>query len=427
MTTDRVTFPGASGEELAARIERPAGEPEAWALFAHCFTCSKDLKAAREITRTLAGRGFAVLRFDFTGLGESEGDFADTNFSSNIEDLVAAADWLRKEHAAPRLLVGHSLGGAAVLVAAGRIEEAAAVATIGAPSETEHLRETILKEAPELEGTEEAEVELAGRSFRIRRQLLEDLASQSLETTIAGLGKPLFVLHAAEDEIVPVDHGRRIFEAAKHPKAFVSLDGADHLLTDPRDATFAGEILSAWAARYVTERGRPAGRVGVETPRKRGDVALLGGRGYTVEIATARHHLHADEPEEHGGTDRGPTPYELLVAALGACKAITVRMYADRKGWPLLRTILHLGHDRIHAEDCEDCETKEGKIDEIRAELQFVGPLSEGQRARLLEIADKCPVHKTLSGEIKIRSRLKEEAVARVPASGGSSGASDAS
>jgi putative redox protein len=409
VTTDRITFHGASGEELAARIELPAGEPLAWALFAHCFTCSKDLRAAREITRTLAGRGFAVLRFDFTGLGESEGDFADTNFSSNVDDLVAAADWLREERAAPRLLIGHSLGGAAVLVAAGRIEESAAVATIGAPSETEHLRETILREAPELEGTDEAEVELAGRTFRIRRQLLEDLEAQNMEAAVAELGRPLLVLHAPEDEIVPVDHGRRIFDLAADPKAFVALDGADHLLTDPRDAGFAGEILAAWAERYVTAREKPKGRVGVEPPERRGEVALLGGRGYAVEIATPNHRLHADEPEEAGGTDRGPNPYDLLLAALGACKAITVRMYADRKGWPLLRTILRLGHERIHAEDCEDCETKEGKIDEISAELQFVGPLSEGQRARLLEISEKCPVHRTLTGEIKIRSRLKEE------------------
>lgn len=406
--SERVSFPGASGGLLAARIERPAGEPVAWALFAHCFTCSKDLRAAREVTRTLADRGFAVLRFDFTGLGESEGDFADTDFSSNVEDLVAAADWLRAEHGAPKLLVGHSLGGAAVLVAAGLIEEAAAVATIGAPAGTERLRETLLKEAPELEGTEEARIELAGRPFRIKRRLLDDLAGQNLATAIAELGKPLLVLHAPGDEIVPVEDGRRIFETATDPKAFVALDGADHLLTDPADAAFAGEILAAWAERYVTDRERPRGRVGVQPPADRGEVVLLGRRGYTIEILTYRHRLTADEPEDKGGTDRGPSPYELLLAALGACKAITVRMYADKKGWPLLRTIYRLRHDRIHAEDCADCETKEGRLDEIQAELQFVGPLSEGQRAKLLEIAGKCPVHRTLTREVKIRSRLKE-------------------
>ena len=267
--SDRVSFPGASGDLLAARIERPAGEPAAWALFAHCFTCSKDLQAAREVTRTLAERGFAVLRFDFTGLGESEGDFAETDFSSNVEDLVAAADWLRAEHGPPRLLVGHSLGGAAVLVAAGLIEETAAVATIGAPAGTEHLRETLLKEAPELEGTEEAELELAGRPFRIKRRLLDDLADQNLARAIAELGKPLLVLQAPDDEIVPIEHGRRIFETASDPKAFVSLDGADHLLTAPVDAAFAGEILAAWAARYVTDRKQPRGRVGVEPPADR--------------------------------------------------------------------------------------------------------------------------------------------------------------
>ncbi|MDX1623878.1 MAG: alpha/beta fold hydrolase [Gemmatimonadota bacterium] len=406
MPTEKLTFDGAFGDELVGRLERPAGEPVGWALFAHCFTCSKDLRSVRTISRTLCDRGFAVVRFDFTGLGESEGDFAESNFSSNVDDLVAAADFLAAEHEAPDLLVGHSLGGAASLVAAGRIESAAAVATIGAPSETEHLRETLLEEAPELEETDEAEVSLAGRSFRIKRQLLDDLSEQEVATAAAGLDRPLLVLHSPDDGIVGIDHADRLFEAAEHPKGFVSLDGADHLLTDERDARFAGEVLAAWAGRHAAREEAPPRGVG--EPVERGEVVVKGDRTrYTTRIGTRAHALVADEPEDVGGEDRGPTPYELLLASLGACKAITVRMYADRKEWPLDETVVRLQHSRIHAEDCEECETKEGKVDRIATVLEFRGPLSGAQRERLLEIADKCPVHRTLTSETSLRARLR--------------------
>ncbi len=410
MATERVTFEGASGATLAGRIERPAGEPVAWALFAHCFTCSKDLKSIRAISRALADRGFAVLRFDFTGLGESEGDFADSDFSSNVADLVAAADWLAAEHQAPQLLVGHSLGGAATVVAAGRIESAAAIATIGAPSETAHLRETLLAEAPELEDTDEAEVVLAGRSFRIQRRLLDDLAEDRVREAAGSLGRPLIVFHAPADEIVGIEHAERLFGAAAQPKSMVALDGADHLLTDSRDSGYVAEVLAAWAGRYVgageAESDREPDREPVE-PVERGEVLVTGDRSrYTVAIDTWHHSLVADEPEDVGGADRGPTPYDLLLAALGACKAITVRMYADRKGWPLVETRVRLKHSRIHAKDCEECETEEGKLDRLAAVLEFRGPLSESQRERLAEIADKCPVHRTLGSETSLRSRL---------------------
>ena len=404
--TERVSFPGAHGDRLAARVEMPPGAVTAYALFAHCFTCSKDLKAVHGLSAALAERGFAVMRFDFTGLGESEGEFADTNFSSNLEDLVAAADYLRSERRAPRLLIGHSLGGAAVLAAAERIPESRAVATLGAPSETEHLKRTLLREAPELEGSPEAMVQLGGRRFRIRRQLLDDLEGRRLEPAIARLDRALLIMHSPVDAIVGVEHARRIFEAARHPKSFVSLDGADHLLIhDPRDAHFAGEVLAAWAGRYVSEDAEEAEPVAAER-HEEGVVTVTGGAsGYAARVMAGAHELAADEPEAVGGTGTGPSPYGYLLAALGACKVMTMRMYADRKEWPLEGSRVRLRHGRVHARDCEECQSTEGRVDRIEVELEVDGPLDEEQRRRILEIADRCPVHRTLTTETVIVSR----------------------
>ncbi len=406
--TERVSFTGAFGDSLAARLERPAGETRAYALFAHCFTCSKDLKAAVRISRGLAARGIAVLRFDFTGIGESEGDFAGTDFSSNLDDLVAAADFLRREHEAPRLLVGHSLGGAAVLAAAARIPEARAVATIAAPSDLEHLRSVLLAQAPELETAGEARVNLGGRTVRVRRELLEDLAGRRLEEAVAGLGRALLLFHSPVDQTVAIEHATRLYRAARQPKSFVALDGADHLLLErPADAGFVAEVLVAWAGRYVAADTSAAEAGEQEKPEAapHGRVVVEGGpSGYAQRIQTGPHTLAADEPVSVGGTDRGPGPYELLLAALGACKSMTLRMYADRKGWPLAGTRIELEHSRIHAEDCADCETKEGKVDRIAVAIGLGGPLDAEQRARLLEIADRCPVHRTLVSEISIQT-----------------------
>ena len=404
---DRVRFRGGSGFELAARVELPVGQPRAYALFAHCFTCSKDLKAARWISLALAERGIAVLRFDFTGIGESEGDFVDTDFSSNVDDLVAAADFLRERYGPPRILIGHSLGGAAVLSAAGRIPDAVAVATIGAPSDTNHLGERLIRMAPELDDRGEAEVHLGGRRFRVSRDLVDDLRERSLGPAIAGLGRALLVMHSPSDEAVGIENAWRIFEQAKHPKSFVSLDDADHLLLRREsDARYAAEVLAAWAERYL---GDEAEVQADPTEEVRGVVEVRGGSaGYLQQIVAGPHRFVADEPPGVGGTDLGPTPYDLLLAGLGACTSMTLKMYADRKGWPLEQVDVRLKHDRVYAKDCEDCASSQGRVDVIERIIRVEGDLDPAQRARLLEIADRCPVHRTLENEIKIRTRSDE-------------------
>ena len=402
--TQPVSFPGASGATLAARLETPAERPLAYALFAHCFTCSKDTKAATYISAALAERGIAVLRFDFTGLGGSEGDFANTNFSSNIGDLVAAADFLRKTYRAPALLVGHSLGGTAMLAAAEKIPETLAVATIGSPYGPDHVLRLLKNSLGAIQAEGEALVDIAGREFRIKKQFLDDIEGRKLGDTVARLGRALMVMHSPRDAIVDIDNATKIFMAAKHPKSFVSLDPADHLLSRREDAFYAGQLLAAWAERYLDVRPNeipapPPGKVLVRETRE--------GK-FTNQVFAGRHVIRADEPVAAGGLDSGLSPYDLLCAALGACTAMTLRSYADLKGIPLERVSVELKHEKIHAIDCAECETKEGKIDRIERLIGLEGTLDRAQRDKLLEIANKCPVHRTLHSEVLIPTRLAD-------------------
>ncbi len=396
MSAASIRFPGSQGQQLAALLDAPPDTPRAYALFAHCFTCSKDSKAAIYVAQALAAQGIATMRFDFTGLGASAGEFADSNFSSNVDDLLAAVDWLRAHRAAPQILIGHSLGGAAVLAAAARVPEARALATIGAPFDPAHVTHLVDSGRAEIEAKGEARVNIGGRPFLVRKQLLDDLAAQRPAETIGALRKALIVFHSPRDAIVGIDNAARIFMAAKHPKSFVSLDDADHLLSSKEHAAYAAQVLAVWASRYLDPEPRQ------NAPVRDVRVTETGAGRFSQLIVAGRHRFRADEPMAAGGDDSGPSPYELLLAGLGTCTSMTLRMYAAQKQWPLERVTVDLKHEKIHAADCAECETKEGRIDRIERTIRIEGPLEPAQRVRLLEIADRCPVHRTLHSEVHI-------------------------
>ena len=404
MPTERFQFTGSEGQQLAAALDSPDGPVHAYALFAHCFTCGKDVLAARRIAVALAARGIAVLRFDFTGLGSSEGEFANSTFSSNVADLVHAADHLRKTYQAPALLIGHSLGGAAILAAADQVPEAKAVVTIAAPSDPAHVTHLFADSVEQIRKNGEAEVSLAGRPFTIKRKLLDDVAEHGLMEHIAKLHKALLVMHAPTDDTVGIDNATRIFVTAKHPKSFVSLAGADHLLSNRQDSTYAADIIAAWASRYLEAKQTEHFKGDGDGPREVVVRETRNGK-FQQTVTAGPHQLLADEPIPRGGDDTGFGPYDFLLAGLGACTSMTMRMYADRKSWPLERTSVTLRHSKIHAEDCAECETKEGMLDQIERVIGMEGPLDAEQRKRMMEIADKCPVHRTLTSEIRILSR----------------------
>jgi len=399
MRTERLEFANEMGEKLAALVDLPLGKPVAFALFAHCFTCGKDNISAKRISERLAMCGIAVLRFDFTGLGMSEGEFADTHFSSNVDDLVAAGDHLRKTYGAHAILIGHSLGGAAALAAAHRIPDARAVVTIAAPSDPAHVVGLFKDHVDKIREQGQVEVQLAGRPFRIKREFLDDVAEQRIEDCLANLRKALLVFHSPTDDIVGIENASRIFTTAKHPKSFVSLAGADHLLSKKDDAVYVANVIAAWAERYLEQPAeRSDEQVGIVLVRE------TGGGKFQQEIMSGPHRFLADEPVKAGGLDSGPGPYDLLLASLGACTSMTLRLYADNKKLPLQRVSVRLTHNKIHAEDCLNCETKEGIIDRIDRNITLEGTLSADERKRLMEIADKCPVHRTLESEIEIRT-----------------------
>jgi uncharacterized OsmC-like protein/alpha-beta hydrolase superfamily lysophospholipase len=391
----RASFRGSDGHELSARLDLPAGPARAFAVFAHCFTCTKDIFAARRIASSLAAAGVGVLRFDFTGLGSSEGEFANTNFSSNVEDLVRAAAYLRDNYSAPAILVGHSLGGAAVLVAAHDVPEARAVVTINAPADVAHVLKNFGTSLEEVRDKGEAQVVLSGRQFRIRRSFIADAEQYRLADRIGSLGKALLVMHAPADAVVSIEHASKIFLAAKHPKSFVSLDDADHLLSNAGAAAYAARVIDAWASKYIPEA--PVARESETT----GVLVRETGQGtYQNSVVLGRHRLIADEPTEAGGRDSGPSPYDYLSIALGACTSMTLRAYANYKNVVLGRVSVTVSHGKTPVEHCADCgavaEGRAGKIDRFERVISVEGELDAALRAKLLEIADKCPVHRTL-------------------------------
>ena len=402
MQNKKIVFENQRGQALSGILDLPAAAPVAYALFAHCFTCSKNLKAATNIARTLTDAGIAVLRFDFTGLGQSEGEFSDTNFSSNVDDLLAAISYLEREHEGPAILVGHSLGGTAVLQAAAKVDSAVAVVTIGAPSEPAHVAHMLAGSEDALRDRGEATVNLGGRPFLMKQQFLDDLEKQDLGSSIGSLRKALLIMHAPLDDVVEIDNASALFVAAKHPKSFVSLDTADHLLSREEDSRYAGRVLASWASRYLPEAKDAAALPSTDAAV----VARTGAGGFKTDVHLGGHAIVADEPRSVGGTGLGPTPYDLLSAALATCTSMTLRMYANHKKLNFESATVRVEHDKIHARDCEDCESGTGKIDEFRRTISLEGDLTDAERGRMLEIADRCPVHLTLHGETKVRSTL---------------------
>ena len=395
-----------NGIRLAGALEAPDSEVRCYALFAHCFTCGKDVAAASRIARSLTQQGIAVLRFDFTGLGNSDGDFANTNFSSNLQDLLAAADFLRREYEAPALLIGHSLGGAAILAAASQVPEAKAVVSLAAPHRADHVLHNFATSIDNIREQGQAEVDLAGRKFTIKQQFIQDL-EQFEASSLSKLRKALLVMHSPLDDTVAIAEAEKIYKEALHPKSFVSLDDADHLLSRRLDSEYVAATIASWASRYLPgeEEKKPK-----DTVRSGSVVVEEKNQRFTQHVYSDSHHWLADEPERVGGDNTGPDPYEHLLAALGACTSMTLRMYANRKSLPLENVRVELRHDRNYHEDCESCDGGVRKMELIDRSIALSGDLDDAQKERLLEIADRCPVHRTLHSEIKVATRLEDTA-----------------
>lgn len=401
MKSTNVTFKNKENNTISAKLELPVdNKPKAYAIFAHCFTCSKNLSAVVNISRALAQHGFGVLRFDFTGLGESEGEFSDTNFTTNTTDLIAAYTFLETNYKAPALVIGHSLGGAAVLAVAHNFKATKGVVTIGSPFNPDHLKKLFKAKSDLIENEGEATVDIGGRPFKIKKQLIDDLEEVASEEHIDKLNKSLLIFHSPQDQVVDISNAKEIYVAARHPKSFISLDKADHLLSNKLDSTYVGNTIAVWAERYVEEETTNELSTDLQA------VVMTGEQGYTTEIKAAGHRLIADEPESVGGLNLGPNPYDLLISSLGACTSMTLRMYADRKKIDLKEVKVHLKHGKSHNADCESCEKKSVSIDQIERYIELSGNLSKEEKAKLLEIADKCPVHRTLHNEIVVKTSL---------------------
>ena len=401
MATERITFQGSLGETLAARLDLPRGTPRAYALFAHCFSCSKDIFAASRIAGQLAENGIAVLRFDFTGLGNSDGDFANTDFSSNVDDLLAAANFMRREYEAPSLIIGHSLGGSAVIMAAGDVPECKAVVSIGAPSDPQHVTHNFAEHLDEIEREGIAEVQLGGRPFAIRREFVKDLKANKVTKEAAILDRALLVMHAPDDAQVSIENASDIFAAAKHPKSFVALEGADHLLTKKEDAIYAANVICSWADRYLTPNEASVGSAAKTIMVKET------GNGFWESVGDAGgHELVGDQPKP-AGSNAGPGPYDFVAMGLGLCTNQTLRMYARHKKLPPVKISTKVRYEKVHAEDCEGgAKGVDGKVLTFFREIELEGELAPDARQRMLEIADRCPVHKALEENTPIHSKL---------------------
>jgi putative redox protein len=402
----RVSFPNKQGLTLQGRLHLPPGRIRTYAIFAPCFTCGKDVHAARRISQGLAERGIATLRLDFTGLGESEGDFSDTNFTSTVSDLLAAADFLIQNYEAPEIVIGHSLGGTAAIVAASELPSVKAVCTINSPCHPKPVAHQFKYSHEKILWSGEADVDIQGRSFVIKKHFLDDLNSYDMGAVFSKLKAALLVFHAPQDQIVHIRNASFIFELANHPKSFISLDSADHLIRDRRDADFIASSITAWSSRYLHFKAQD------QTPAQEGQVTVIetDEGTFTNRIYTGPHILRADEPQEiAGGLGTGPSPYEYLLAALGACTSMTLRMYAQHKGWPLEQVIVHLNHHKVHGQDLQDCDVTSDMVDRIDRSIELEGPLTQEQKEKLISIAEKCPVHKTLMGPVCIQTRLYDE------------------
>ncbi len=404
MDTKKVSFTNKNGEKLEGRLELPFNQaPHNFVIFAHCFTCSKNLIAIRNISNALTNAGFAVLRFDFTGLGASEGDFSDTNFSGNVADLIEAAEFLKDNYEAPSMMIGHSLGGAAAIYAAEKISSIKAVAVIAAPSDPKHVLNLIKESKDEILAKGQATVNLGGRDFTIKKQFIDDLSRTPMSDVVRRLKKPIIIFHSPQDNIVGIENAEAIYKAARHPKSFVSLDGADHLMSNKEDSRYVGGVTAGWAVRYL-----PVPKT--EELKSKNEVAasLNKTKGFTTQLKLGRHPFTADEPIESGGNDYGPSPYNLLSGGLATCTAMTLQMYARSKKWELENVRVHIRHSKDHAKDCANCEKKSARIDTFNRKIALKGNLSAGQKEKLIEIANKCPVHRTLAGEIEIITEIQE-------------------
>ena len=406
MKSTRLKIENRKGLILNANLELPANQkPNYYAIFAHCFTCSSSLGAVRNISRALTNDGFGVLRFDFTGLGRSEGQFTDSHFSANVEDLIDVHNYMSNNFSAPGLLVGHSLGGAAVLVAASQIETVKAVATVGAPANVSHVKHLFSHGIEAVKEKGEVEINIGGRPFKINQDFIEAFDNTDLPSIVKQLRKPLLIMHSPFDKIVGVENAQELYHNAHHPKSFVSLDDADHLLTEEKDSKYVGDIIGTWAKRYFPK----VENIMLETEGEQlvGHLNILEDN-FTTSIQTKNHTLIADEPASIGGSDFGPSPYEYLNAGLAACTVMTLKMYAERKKWDLQEVFVYISHSRVHSNDLNVSVDKSKYLDHISKKLKFVGNLDIQQKERLKEIASRCPVHKTIASQVVFNTQIIE-------------------